>query len=85
MGNTYGASTVVATCKTGVLTIVVVALAAEVVTDNLNIKVEFRIRSGGIVLEDGDKSRSVFGTDTEVDRSIVTGVLTFDRVPLASL
>ena len=85
VGNTYGATLLVTASQTCVPAVVVAALATEVVTDNLNVKVERRVGGGGSVLEDGDPSRPVSGTDTEIDRSKVAGILAFNGVPLARL
>jgi len=83
--NTYGATLLVASGQAFVPTVVVAARAPEVVANNLDVVVESRIGGRGSVLEDGDPSRTVSGTDTEIDGSKITGILTLNGVPLASL
>ena len=85
MENTYGATLFVASSQAFVHAVVVAARATEVVANNLDVEVKCRIGGGGRVLEDGDPSRTVFGTDTEIDGSIVAGKFTFNGVPLARL
>lgn len=78
---TYRATILVAASERNVHAVLILAGAAQVVTDNFNVEVEVSI-SGGLIMEDGDPGRAVLLSNTNVDRSPVADV--FTRVtPLA--
>jgi len=83
LDNTYSAANCISSISVVVCALVVLALAtAEIVTDDLDVEIERRIACG-MVRNDREPTYAVYGTDTEVDRSLVTLVCT--RSPSASI